>query len=463
MINPVHFSKLEADQVKRLNYYRAHRPEVNVTRLAELIADEIFDRGLVTTKLLEAVELLGPFAVDKGKRIWHFSDGVWVPSGEDDLTMRVVLCTGNRYRKDHVTQVASIIKARNPRINGLGPKNLINVRNGMLDWETLELFSHDPKYYSTYQINAVWDPKSKCPVTDAWMESIFGPEIIKLLWQVMGVAIHPSMGFQKAIALIGGGLNGKGTFLRLCHALLPDSAICAIDPKVLTSNRFASAELFGKTANICGDIERFTFNSTAEFKKITGEDIINAERKNGHPFTFQSEATMLFSGNKMPASRDTSHGWFRRWLIIPMNRTIQGPPDRTLNERMGEELDGVLFRAVMGLREAMDQGGFDEPLICKEALLEYEYSCNTSALFVNEKLDFSKSHTTPISRTLLFDNYISFCRERRLEQETRPKFYEMLETLGGNHISPHWTKKPSGEDDRGYVGIKFKSIYGHFF
>jgi P4 family phage/plasmid primase-like protien len=341
MIDPVHLSKLEADQVVRINHYRVHRPEVNVRRLAELIADEIFDRGLITTKLLEAVELLGPFAVDKGKRIWHFSDGVWVPSGEDDLTMRVVLCTGNRYRKDHVTQVASIIKARNPRINGLGPKNLINVRNGMLDWETLELFSHDPKYYSTYQVNAVWDPKSKCPVTDAWMESIFGTEIIKLLWQVMGVTIHPAMGFQKAIALIGGGLNGKGTFLRLCHALLPDSAICAIDPKVLTSNRFASAELFGKTANICGDIERFTFNSTAEFKKITGEDIINAERKNGHPFTFQSEATMLFSGNKMPASRDTSLGWFRRWLIIPMNRTIQGPPDRTLNERMKEELDGA--------------------------------------------------------------------------------------------------------------------------
>ena len=57
-----------------------------------------------------------------------------------------------------------------------------------------------------------------------------------------------------------------------------------------------------------------------------------------------------------------------------MNLTIQGPPDRTLNERMKEELDGVLLRAVMGLREAMDQGGFDEPLICKEALLEYEYS-----------------------------------------------------------------------------------------
>jgi phage/plasmid-associated DNA primase len=146
-----------------------------------------------------------------------------------------------------------------------------------------------------------------------------------------------------------------------------------------------------------------------------------------------------------------------------MNRTIEGTPDRTLNERMNEELDGVLLRAVIGLREAMEQGGFDEPLICKEALLEYEYSCNTSALFINEKLEFSETHSAPVSRTLLFDSYVSFCRERRLEQETRPKFFEMVEILGGSRISPHWTKKPSGEDDRGYVGIKFKSIFGHFF
>ena len=463
MIDPVHLSKLDRLQVERLVYLRDNRPDINVGRLAELIADEIFDRGLKTTKLLEAVELIGPFAVDKGKRIWHYSGGVWLPRGEEDLTMRVVFCTGKSYRKDHVSQVASIIKARNPRINGLGPKNLINVRNGMLDWETLELLPHDAKHYSTYQVNAAWDPESKCPVTDAWMASMFDLKIIKLLWQVMGVTIHPAMGFQKAIALIGSGLNGKGTFLRLCHDLLPESAICAIDPKVLATNRFASAELFGKTANICGDIERFTFNSTAEFKKITGEDIINAERKNGHPFSFQSEATMLFSGIKMPPSRDTSYGWFRRWLIIPMNRTIEGSPDRTLNVRMNKELDGVLLRAVLGLREAMDQGGFDEPSICKKALQEYEYSCNSSVLFINEKLEFSATYTAPISRTLLFDNYVSFCRERRLEQETRPKFYEMVENLGGSHVSHHWTKKPSGEDDRGYIGISFKTISGHYF
>jgi len=461
MIDPVIVSKLDATQTREITRLRVHRPEVDVNTLASLIADGIFDRGLNAGNLLKASEMLGPFAVDKGKRIWHYQNGVWLPDGIEELTRRILLCTGSRYRLDHVNQVASIIRARSPRINGLGPRALLNVKNGMLDWENLELLPHDSKYYSTYQLNAKWDPQSSCPITNEWMLRTFDSEIVKLLWQVLGVTIHPAMGFQKAVALIGGGLNGKGTFLRLCQSLIPELAICAIDPKVLASNRFASAELFGKTANICGDIERFTLHSTAEFKKITGEDSINAERKNGHPFTFTSQATMLFSGNKMPASRDISYGWLRRWLIIPLDRQINGIPDRSLNERMSLELDGVLVRAVFGLKEAMDQGGFDEPDICKDALLEYEYSCNTSALFINEKLEFSESHKSPISRTVLFDNYLSFCRERRLEPETRNKFYEMVEELGGSQILAHWTKKPSGEDDRGYIGIKFKSIYGH--
>ena len=55
MIDPIHLSKLEANQVARLEFYRVNRTEVNVRRLAELMADDIYDGGLVTTKLLEAV------------------------------------------------------------------------------------------------------------------------------------------------------------------------------------------------------------------------------------------------------------------------------------------------------------------------------------------------------------------------------------------------------------------------
>jgi P4 family phage/plasmid primase-like protien len=463
MINPVILSKLNARQQVELIALSEQKTGLDANLLGAMMADGIFAGGLIASNLLEAIEMLGPFAVDRSKRIWHYSKGVWRPDGLDELSRRVIFCTGDKYRADHVRQVVSIVSSRSPEIEGLGPRNFLNLENGMLDWEKLELSDHDPKYFSTYQIKAAWNPDSTCPTIDAWMDSSFESDIKQLLWQILGVVINPSMGFQKAIALIGDGFNGKGTFLRLCQSFLPESAICAIDPKFLATNRFSSAELFGKTANICGDIERFTFNSTAEFKKITGEDTINAERKNGHPFTFRSEATMLFSGNKMPPSRDTSDGWFRRWLIVPMTKKIVGTPDRSLNDRMATELDGALVQAVNGLRSAMSKGEFDEPKVCKDALLEYEYSCNSSILFINERLEFSEAFSTAIPRSTLLDAYTLFCRERRLEPDTRIKFYETFIEIGGEEMSKRWTTKPSGKDDRGFVGVRFKPIFGGGF
>jgi putative DNA primase/helicase len=297
-------SKLSLSQIAEIQKLRIGRPDVDIAALVSLIADGVFDgKALIVENLRIATEIVGPFDVDKGGMIWHYRGGVWLPDGEAELARRVLLCTGARYRKDQVSQVASIIKARIPNIDGLGPSRLINTKNGMLNWRTLKLLPHEPKYFSTYQLTVNWNPEAECPEVDKWMAKMFEPDIIKLLWQVIGVVVHPGMGFQKAIALIGGGFNGKGTFLRLCQNLLPESAVSAIDPRTLTTNRFAGSDLFGSTANICGDIERFTFTSTAEFKKMTGNDTLRAERKGHHAFTFVSEATNLFSGNEMPQSR----------------------------------------------------------------------------------------------------------------------------------------------------------------
>lgn len=463
MIDPVVQSQLSPVQLTELAKMRIYKPEVDVRELALLMAKGIFGSSIIVVNLLKAVELIGPFAIDKSKRIWHYDKGVWLPDGFDELARRIVLCTGDRYRKDYINQVSSIITSREVKIDGLGPLEFINVKNGMLDWETLELVPHDPKMYSTYQLKISWNPKAHCPRTEEWVESTFDAELHELIWEILGVSWHAGMGFQKAIVLIGGGYNGKGTLLRLCGSALPESAISAIDPKILATNKFAAAELFGKTLNVVGDIERFTFNSTAEFKKITGEDPLYAERKNGHPFTFISPATQLYSGNKMPPSRDTSHGWFRRWLIVPMTKQIEGKPDPNLEKALQSELEGILVKAVAGLRNAKERGGFIEPEVCRKALEDYEFSCNTAALFIGERLQFAQSFKNPISKTQLLDAYNSFCRERQLEKESRNRFYEMLENLGAGALESHWVTNSAGVRERGYKGVAFKSGFSNFY
>jgi putative DNA primase/helicase len=448
MIDDVTRSKLSYSQVTELEALAKGGTDIDVTQLAKLIADEVFDRGLVVPALAEAVQIIGPMECDEGKNIWHYSEGVWLPDGHDELNRRVQLCTGRKYRKEYVGQVASVITSRPAVIVGIGSPTYFNVRNGMLEWETLKLHPHSPTHHSTYQLNMNWNPEATCPAIDNWFNESFDPTLHELLWQIIGVTWHPGEGFQKAITLIGSGYNGKGTFLRLCEAGLPSFAYASVDPKRLADNRFASAELFGKTANIVGDIERFTINSTAEFKKITGHDQMRAERKMGHAFYFKSKATNLFAGNKMPPSRDTSVGWIRRWLIIPMEKTITGKPDPGLEPQLHKELEGALVKAVHGLRDAMAKGGFLEPPIVLDAQKKYEYACNSSALFINEQLKFGDSWTHPMTRAELLDKYESFCRVRKLDPDSRNKFYEMLKELGSPHLKEHWDGSL-----RGFTGL----------
>ena len=456
VISPIATSKLSTDQYGQLSQLAEKQPEVDIATLAQLITEEVFiGKVLIVPQLLKAIEMLGPFTTDRGKSIWFYKDGVWLPEGQDEVTLRIALCTGAKYRRDFVSQVSSLIKARTSMINGLGPRNLINVRNGMLNWETLELVPHHPDYFSPYQLLMAWNPDAKCQTVDLWFENTFDPEIHKLLWQILGVVWHPSMGFQKAIIFIGDGFNGKGTFLRLASAGLPRSARSSVDPRMLTRSQFAGYELHGKTANICGDIESLNMLSTGEFKKITGDDEIRGERKHCDVFTFINQSTLLFAGNEMPSSNDGSEGWYRRWLIVPMNKKIVAVPDQTLENRLHSELEGVLVKAVHGLREAMLEGAFDNPPICQYALEDYKYRSNSSALFINEQLEFSDSFKVQILKTGIYDKYRDFCDEKGFSGASRPKFYSELEKMGAPHIQDK-SRKTSDEKGRGYVGVGYK-------
>lgn len=463
MINPMILCRLSIRQQKRIQEIEMEYPEIDIDELGGIIAEEIFKPALVVPALLEAVEIMGPFAVDKGQLIWHYSskDGVWKDDGEAELTRRVEFCTGDRYRANQVQQVASLLRVRIPQILNLGNKSYLNLKNGMLNWKTCELVPHDPMFFSIYQINAKWDPQATCPTIDAWMNETFEPEVLPLMWQVIGVVIHPDMGFQKTVVLLGDGYNGKGTFLKIPEALLPKSARTSVDPGDFGSDRFASSDLFLKTANICGDIEGIVIESTSKLKQLTGNDVVSAQRKFRDRFDFLSQATLLFAANKMPPSPDTSLGWMRRWLIIPMTKTIEGGPDATLSERMALELDGAVVKAVQGLQNAMAKGAFDEPRVCSEALEDYKNSSDSSVMFINERLDFSVEHKVPISRAYLYDRYIQFSKERRLPTDSMGVFWGKVEHNG--HFSVRTSHIYEPKKERAYIGLKITSSYGGTF
>ena len=98
--------------------------------------------------------------------------------------------------------------------------------------------------------------------------------------------------------------------------MMGNENIASLDLKEL-GDRFKTAELFGKLANIGDDIgDEFIANASI-FKKLVTGDQVNVERKGKDPFEFINYAKFLFSANVIPRIKDKT-GAVQRRLTPPM-------------------------------------------------------------------------------------------------------------------------------------------------
>jgi P4 family phage/plasmid primase-like protien len=216
---------------------------------------------------------------------------------------------------------------------------------------------------------------------------------------------------RKAVLLLGPGRNGKSVLLSIIKALLGPANVSAVTLQAFGENRFAGAELFGRLANIAGDLDARAIRNTDLFKMITGgTDAIQAERKFRDSFNFVPFALPIFSANEAPQSADQSDAWFDRWLIVPMERRIADEvADPHLGERLTTEpeLRGLLVHAVAGLRRLMARGRFELSEAVQRAQVSYRERLDTIESFLTDATVRVASAWTP--RPQLYRGYRAWC------------------------------------------------------
>lgn len=389
-----------------------------------------FDKngGLLHRDLKHAVLEPGPIRTGVGGTLWRYRDGVWLPDGKDEVTRRVVSLMDQRFRASYPRQILEDLMAQEPFIDGEQPEHVLNFANGLLEWSTGELLDHTADLPTTYQITAAWNEGAECPTVDEWVAQVAPPDAIDLLWEVFGVAMYGGQPFHRAVLLYGPGRNGKGTFLRLIKAMIGAKHISSVTLQDLADNRFAAADLFGKVANIAGDLDSRHVASTGLFKMITGGDPIRAERKYGDSFQFTSAATMIFAANELPRSSDHTHGFMSRWVVIPFDRLVlaDGEEDPTLEARLHAELEGVAVRAVEGLCRAMTRGGFGIPESVAAATGEYRDNADPLRLFYLECLRVTKDPTHLVARARIYDRYKEWAEENNYRPMSPNRFWPGL-------------------------------------
>ena len=327
-------------------------------------------------------------------QLWVYQHGVYTPEGEAALRTDAQELLGNERRVDRINEALSYVEVATRLEDDLAKdflpdRDYINLDNGRLNWRDGILTSHTSVVFTTVQLPIEYDAGATCDAFDVYLTTTFDPDVAPLIEEILGWCLVPDHRFEHAVMLTGEGENGKSVFLDLLSYLLGEANVSHVALQDLEENRFKAAQLYGKLANVFADLDARGLQSSSMFKTLTTGDPIDAERKHGHPFSFRSYAKLLFSANKIPSSRDRTHAFYRRWLIIPFTRTFDGvgnnaKPDKGLRDKLKAELPGILNRAIQGLQRLNRNEAFTQPTSVVEAKLAYIRSNDNVRVFLQE-------------------------------------------------------------------------------
>jgi putative DNA primase/helicase len=325
---------------------------------------EFFDGfgGLKVETLTDKVLKEHPAALTAEERIALYRDGVYRIDGLG-FTAAVARLLGEQHRPGHLAAAEQKAKASLYE-NGLTLRThaedpVVNLANGMLDLRTGELKPHDPAYLSVAQIPVEWRPDAMCPVYETWLEQVC-PDQADDLEEVASTMLDPSTTPTKAAFLFGPSRSGKSTYLRIMRAIAGgEQNVSAITLHQLAENRFAAANLYGKVLNVAADLSAADVSDISLFKMLTGEDLIEADRKHGSMFTFTNTALFAFSANEMPQVSESSRAYVERIKPFSFPHSFAGREDPELERKiMREELPGILVRWVRAWQRLKARGAY---------------------------------------------------------------------------------------------------------
>jgi len=394
------------------------------------------------------------------ERLYRYDHGVYLDDGETILKALLESEFGDKTSNRLVADVIGKVKRRTYVDRNLfNDRNIVNVKNGLLDLETLQLCPHSPDYLSTAQIDVVYNPEAKALKIQKFLSEVAQPGDVALIEEIVGWLLWPDYNVHKAVMLLGPGRNGKGTLLRLITAFLGKKSIANVTLQELVSDRFAKADLYGKLANIGGDLPSKDLSDTAAFRNLTGGDDNRAQEKYRPAFSFRNKAKLMFSANVLPRSPDDTYAFYSRWILIEFLNVFdlqKGTADPDLDAKLQEpeELSGLLNIALAGLARLRANGWrFSYDKTVEDVEIMYKRNANPVYAFLLDECEPGAA-TDYIEKTLFYNAFRDYAQAHGIRPISSKKFSELLKDQTEVPVS---SARPGTGWDRPHCwqGIKF--------
>jgi putative DNA primase/helicase len=304
---------------------------------------------------------------------------------------------------------------------------MINLKNGLYNVLEDRLIPHTPEFCSTVQLNVSYNPEAKCPRFRQYLEEVLDADQIPLIQEMMGYFLVPVTRAQKCFVIVGEGGAGKSQLLLVLNELLLGKENVSNVSWQSLNERFKTAALFGKLANIFADLPTKNIDDNGIFKALVGEDYLTVEKKNKNPFSFQSTARLLFSCNSIPRNYgDRSEGFYRRLIIIRFDHPV--PEDRKdpdLLDKLRQEADGIFLFALEGLKRLMaNHYQFSETEANRAELQQYREDSDSGLSFIKDCCEVGDNYACGSME--LFDAYRKYCEENGLRPYALKKLVQQV-------------------------------------
>jgi P4 family phage/plasmid primase-like protien len=223
-------------------------------------------------------------------------------------------------------------------------------------------------------LRACWRDDADCDAKIATLRAFVG---LCLLGRVTRM--------QRGVIMLGGGANGKSMVQDVVASLFPPASVAAVTPQDL-ADQYRRARLSTAKINIVSELPEAEILASEAVKAFLSGDVVEARHIRCDPFEYRPAAGHLFSANALPGVRDTSHGFWRRWIVLTFNRefAVHEQVKGLAGEIVASELGELASWAVEGGALALAAGRYPELASSDAALAEWRAHADQVLAYLDE-------------------------------------------------------------------------------
>lgn len=339
-------------------------------------------------------------ALETVNRFWY-ADGVYKLIGEDELKghikarinawdpLIVKMADVREVYENLTTDLCFVDESEKDK-----EELAVNFRNGLYYPMTDELKPHTPDVFLTRQIPIDFPEdfrqddfataQGKAPTFTRFIHRLaYGPnddhpdggnrENFLMEWMAAILSNIRGGRFKKSLWMVGPGDSGKSKLLELMAYLLGAENCHSTDLQQLEA-RFGTAPIYNKRLVYSPDQKYIKVSELNLFKKLTGEDGINIERKGKDSFTYYFDGFLWFCMNKLPrfGGDDGKHVYERMIIFRTPDSIPKAEQDPKLIDKLKAEAP-YICAMILSYLPCVVKGGYKlaEPADTEEARKAY--------------------------------------------------------------------------------------------